>query len=185
MATRPLVGACANCASSASTVGASSASSTHFQIRPQSAACCAESLSPSSVSPMRPRRADQPGQEIRSARIGDEADLAERLDETRRFCRDHEIARQRDVRACAGGNAVDRAHHGHRQRPQRQHQRAIVGLDRRAQVHRRGSRRDGAIGEVLSRAEAAPRAGQQQHARPNRRREPWPARRAIPRASPR
>ncbi len=48
----PCVGACASCASSASTVGARSASSTHFQISPQSAACCAGSLSPSSASPI-------------------------------------------------------------------------------------------------------------------------------------
>src|ERR1700704_1120946 len=45
----------------------------------------------------RSRSADQSRQEVRAARIGNEADLAERLQETRRLGRNHEIAGERDI----------------------------------------------------------------------------------------
>ena len=46
-----------------------------------------------------------------------------------------------------------------------EHQRPVVVLDRLAEVDRRAARRNGAVGQVLSGAEAASGAGQQQHAR--------------------
>ena len=88
----------------------------------------------------RPRGADQPRQEIGAAGVGHEPELRERLDEARRPRGDHEIAGERDVGARAGGDAVDRADDRHRQRAQRQHQRLVVALDRRAEVDRRAAR---------------------------------------------
>ena len=46
-----------------------------------------------------------------------------------------------------------------------EHERLVVALDRRAEIDRRIAGRDGAVDEVLAGAEAAPGAGQQQHAR--------------------
>ena len=48
----------------------------------------------------------------------------------------------------------------------REDQRPVVVLDGLAEVDRRAARRDRAVGQVLAGAEAAPGAGQQQHARP-------------------
>src|SRR5438034_2066069 len=52
--------------------------------------------------------ADQPRKKIRAARVRDEPDLAERLNEARRLRGDDDVAGERDVRAGAGGNAVHR-----------------------------------------------------------------------------
>jgi hypothetical protein len=70
------------------------------------------------------------------------------------FAAIHDVARKREVRARAARNAVDRADHRHLERAQAEDQRLVIALDRRAEIDGR-SRRDGAIAEVLSRAEAA------------------------------
>ena len=98
---------------------------------------------------------------------------------------DDDVAGERDVGARAGGDAVDRADDGQRQAAQRQHQRPIVALDRLAQVDRRIARRDGAIGQVLARAESASRTGQQQHARAAFAADPGERVAQLARASPR
>ena len=49
---KPKVGPAAICLASALTVGIKSASSTHFQIRPQASACSAGSFSPSIARPI-------------------------------------------------------------------------------------------------------------------------------------
>ena len=96
---------------------------------------------------------------------GMQAQLAERLDEARRSRRDDDVAGERQIGARAGGHAVDRADHGKRQRPQRQQQRLVVAFDRCAEIDRLAAGRHGTIAEILAGAEAAARAGQQQHAR--------------------
>ena len=53
---------------------------------------------------------------------------------------------------------------GKRQRAQPEHQRLVVALDRRAEIHGRVAGRDGAIAEILPGAEPAAGAGQEQHA---------------------
>ncbi len=80
------------------------------------------------------------------------------------FAAMHEIAGEREIGAGARGDAVDRADDRQRQRAQPEHERLVVALDRRAEVHRLAAGRDGAIAEILPGAEAAARAGQQQHA---------------------
>ncbi len=110
----------------------------------------------------RARRSDETRQEVRAARVRNEADLRERLDEARRFGSDDEIARQRDVGPRARRHAVDDADDRQRQRTQAQDERLVVAFDRGAEVHRRLTGRDGAIREILAGAEAAARPGQQQ-----------------------
>src|SRR5207247_9176656 len=45
---------------------------------------------------------------------------------------DHQVARERDVRAGTGRHAVDGTHHGQRQRAQAENERLVVAFDRRA-----------------------------------------------------
>ena len=70
---------------------------------------------------------------------------------------------QREVRAGAGGDAVDRGDDRHRHRADAQRERLVVALDRRADVggaaRRLAVRRDRRIGEILAGAEAAAGAG--------------------------
>ena len=113
----------------------------------------------------RARIAEQPRQQPRAAGVRHQAELAERLNEARRARRDHQIAGQRDVRARAGGHAVDGGDDRHRQIAQREHQRLVVLLDRLAEIDALPARRDGAIAEILAGAEAAAGAGEHQHAR--------------------
>ena len=166
IAASPRVGACASCASSASTVGREArASSTHFQISPHSAACSAESLSPSIASPIARARADEARQEVRAAGIGDRPilqnawmKLADRAAMT--------MSQASAMFAPAPAATPLTAHTtGNGSARSAEHQRPIVALDRCAEVDGRGARRHGAIGQVLPGAKAASCAGQQQHAR--------------------
>ena len=132
---------------------------------PHSAACSAVSLSPSSARPIARAVPTSRGRKYVPPESGIEPDLAERLDEARRLRGDDDVAGEREVGARAGRDAVDRADDRQRQRAQREHQRLVVALDRRAEIDRRVAGRHRAIGEILPRAEAAAGAGQQQHAR--------------------
>lgn len=96
--------------------------------------------------------------------IGDQTDLAEGLNETRRTCRQHQVAGQRNVRASPGRHAVDRADHRQRQVAQLADQRVVELLDRLAQIRHGAARCDIAVAEVLPGAEAATFTGQQQDA---------------------
>jgi hypothetical protein len=91
--------------------------------------------------------------------------LLKRLDEGRGLRGNHEVAGEREACACARGDAVHRGDRGHRQAPQRKHQRLVVALDRFAEIGARAAGRHLAIAEVLARAEAAAGARQDQHAR--------------------
>ena len=95
--------------------------------------------------PSRARVPTRRGRKYVPPESGIEPDLAERLDEARRLRRDHDVAGEREVGAGAGGDAVDRADDRHRQRAQRQHQRLVVALDRRAEVDGRAAGRDRAV----------------------------------------
>ena len=107
--------------------------------------------------------ADQAGQEVRAAGVRHQTELAESLDEARRLGGDYEIAGECQVGARPCCDAVDRTDHGQRQRPQTQHQRFVVALDRRAEIHGRIAGSDGAVTEVLSGTEPAAGACQEQH----------------------
>jgi hypothetical protein len=106
---------------------------------------------------------DQTRQQPRAAAIGDQADLRERLDEARRASGDDEVAEQREIRSCAGGDAVDRRHDRHRHRADAQRERLVEALDRRADIGGGGAglaiRRDRRIGEILAGAETSAGAG--------------------------
>src|SRR6266705_2722377 len=109
--------------------------------------------------------ADEARKKVRSARVGNEPDLGKGLDEARRLGGDDDVAGECDVRAGTGGDAVHRADNRQRQMPQRQHERPVVALDRRAEIDRLRSGSHRAIAEILPGAEGAPGAGQQQYAK--------------------
>jgi hypothetical protein len=73
------------------------------------------------------------------------------------------ISQASEIGAGARGDAITAQTTGSAA-AQRQHQRLVVALDRGTQIHRLAAGRHGTIGQVLARAEAAPRAGEQQHA---------------------
>src|SRR5262249_50349005 len=79
--------------------------------------------------PDRTGGADESRQEIGPARVGNEPEVAERLDEARGSRRDDEVAREREVGARARGNAVQRADDGNRQGPYPSHERTVILLD--------------------------------------------------------
>ncbi len=83
---------------------------------------------------------------------------------------DDDVAGERDVRAGAGGDAVDRAHRRHAAARAAAAPAACscVSIDAPRST-RRSPGRHRAVGEILSGAEAAARAGQQQHAHRSRR----------------
>ena len=118
----------------ASTSAGNAASSTHFQIRPSRAASSAPSLSPSIASPSacaRPtsRGSSQVPPQSGTRPIFENAwmKLAERAATTM-------SQQQREVRAGAGGDAVDRGDDRHRHRADAQRERLVEALDRRADV---------------------------------------------------
>ena len=112
----------------------------------------------------RPRRTNQPRQPPGAAAVGHQAELGERLDEAGRLRGENEVARERDVGACARRHAVDGADGRHPQPPQAQQHRLVVIVDRRAEVERVAAGCHGAVGEVLACAEAPARTGQHQAA---------------------
>ena len=122
-------------------------------------------LSPSSVRPsaraLPTRRGKAPG----AARVRNQPQSAKRLYEARRARRHDQVARERDVRARTGGDAIHRRDHRHRQLLQGQYQRFVVALDRVAQIGALRARRHGPVREVLARAKSAARAAQHQHPR--------------------
>ena len=99
-----------------------------------------------------------------SAAVGDQADGRKALDEFGRLGGDDDVAGQRDIRAGAGGDAVDPRDHRLGQAGQRPDQRVPVALDRLAEIDCL-ARRDGAVVEVLPGAKAAAGAGQDHHPR--------------------
>ncbi|MCY1185391.1 hypothetical protein D9M73_261660 [compost metagenome] len=105
--------------------------------------------------------ADQPWQGPGATGIGNQADLAECLDETGRTRRQHQVAGQRDVGASACGYAVDRADHRQRQVAQLADQRVVELFDGFTQVRHGTARRDIAVAQVLPGAETAAFTGQQ------------------------
>jgi len=107
--------------------------------------------------------ADKPRQKPGAAGIRHQPDLGEGLDEVDAPRGEYDVAGKRDVGAGAGGDAVDRGDNWKRQGSQFPNQRIVVGLDGATEV-RPGIAAGGAIGEILSGAEAAARAGQQQGA---------------------
>ncbi len=108
--------------------------------------------------------ADQAGQRPGAAAVGDQADGGEALDEFRAFRRDDDVAGERDVRARAGRDAVHPGDDRHGQAHQSPDQRIVAKLHRLAEIDRL-ARRDGAVAQILPRAEAPARAGQHQAAR--------------------
>jgi hypothetical protein len=112
----------------------------------------------------RARRADQARQHPGAAGIRDQAQLAEGFDEAGGLRGQHDVAGQRQVGAGAGGHAVHRADHRHRQGAQGRDQRRIEFFDRFAEVDAFAARLHGAVVQVLAGAEAAAGAGQHQHA---------------------
>ena len=113
----------------------------------------------------RARTAYEARKEIRAARVGNQADLRERLDERCGARGNHQIARERDVRASAGGDAVDGTDDRERKCANAKNERLVVALDRRPEIDRRFARQHGAVGQVLARAKPPSGAGEQQHAR--------------------
>ena len=113
--------------------------------------------------------ADEAWQTPRPARIRNEAEPRKCLHEARRARRDHEIAGQRQVRAGARRHAIDRRDHRQGKAAQRQNQRLVILVDRLAEIDGLAAGCDGAIAEILPRAEASSGAGEHQHARAFRR----------------
>src|SRR6185436_5075597 len=111
----------------------------------------------------RSRVAEQPRQQPRAAGIRHEAEFAEGLNEARRAGREHEITRQRDVCASAGGDAIDCSDDRHRQIAQREHERLVVLVDRLAEIDALPARRDGAVAEILAGAETTARAREHEY----------------------
>ena len=113
----------------------------------------------------RARIADQSRQQPRAAGVRHQTQLAERLYEARRASRDHEVARQRDVRTCACSDAVDCSNHRHRQIAEREHQRLVVLVDRLAEVDALSARRDCTIAEILAGTESTTGPSEHEHSR--------------------
>jgi len=95
------------------------------------------------------RGADEARQIPRPAAVGEQPDLAERLNEARGFRGDHEIAGERDARPCSGCHTVDSGDHRAGQLPQAANQRVVSGIDRGAEIERRSVWNSGAIAEIL------------------------------------
>lgn len=112
-----------------------------------------------------PRHADALRHEPRAARVRQQPDLDEGLQEAGVFRGQHDVAGQRQVGTRAGRHAVDRGNHRQRQGAQSAHQRVELLVDERTQVrHLPGCHIE--LGEILPRAEATPGAGQDQCASP-------------------
>ena len=84
---------------------------------------------------LRPREADEPGEQVRPTRVDHEAPLRERPDESRLLVDEHEVARQREVSTRADGHAVHRGDRRLVELPEVAHER----LDAHAQRLRRGA----------------------------------------------
>ena len=103
------------------------------------------------------RRADEPRQEPRRPRVGDEADAAEGQQERRGVGGDPDVAGERERRARPGGDPVDGRDDRLRQPPHREQQRVVPGAD----LVREGQRvRLEPLPEVLARAEGPAGTGQ-------------------------
>ena len=75
---------------------------------PSVAASAAERSSPKKIELLRLVHADDARQQVRDARVGDQAAADEHLDELGVVGRDHEIGREHEHRAAAGRGAVQR-----------------------------------------------------------------------------
>jgi len=106
---------------------------------------------------------DQPWQEPGAPAIGDEADLGEGLHEARRARRQYDVAGERDIGAGAGRDAVDGGNYRERQRAQLAHERVVIGVER-APEHGCLAVCGHALAQILSGAEGAAGAGQQERA---------------------
>ena len=107
------------------------------------------------------RRTDQPRQDPGAARIRNEPDLGKSLHEARRPGGQHDVAGEGDIGAGAGRHAVDRGDHRQRQLAELADERIVIGLQRAAEHRRLAALRQPVI-EILTSAETAPGAGQQQ-----------------------
>ena len=104
--------------------------------------------------------ADLPGEPVRAARVGHEADAGEGLEEDGGLRCDHHVGGQREVGPCPGGRAVHRRDRGNGAVVDR-HEHGLVFLAERAfEVELR----ERAVGEVLARAEGAAFAGEDEDA---------------------
>ena len=102
------------------------------------------------------RRAGEARQEIGAAGVRNEADAREGLDDRGGAGGEHHVAGERDVRARAGGGAVQGAEDRLGQLAHAPHQRVVVRAERDREVDRRRARADVALGEVLAGAEGPP-----------------------------
>ncbi len=110
-------------------------------------------------------RTQQFGQVPAARGVGDQADLAEGLDEFRGFRRQRQVAGQRQRGPRPGRHAIDRANHGHRQGLDLAHQRRPEAARRVAQIGRSVHLARIAVAQILPGAEAPTGAGQQHGAR--------------------
>ena len=102
-------------------------------------------------------QADEPGQEVRATRVGDESPLGERPHEPRAWVHEHEVAREREVRAGSDRGTVHRGDGRLVELPQLADERLHAGAQRlrgRARVEARfPGLRDGRRREIHARAE--------------------------------
>ena len=117
-----------------STHAFSSGSSTHFQIRPQSAACSASTLSGEKGQADGARRPISRGRKYVPPVSGMRPILQNGSTNTRGSRCDHDVAGQRQIRAGPCGDTIHRGNHRNRKGSQPAHERAVVLFDRLSQI---------------------------------------------------
>ena len=105
------------------------------------------------------RVADEARQDKSAARVRNEADAGERLQELSRLRREHDVAGKRDIGAGSRRRAVDRAYDGLRQIADPANDRIEAVFERCAEVRPGVAGRKGAVGEVRPGAKAPSGAG--------------------------
>ena len=99
-----------------------------------------------------------------SARVGNQPDPGEGLDETRAVAGQHDVAGKGEAGAGPGGHPVDGTDHGEFQRADQPDEGGIEGPHRMAQIRLAGHLRRIAIAQVLTGTEPAARSGQEDRA---------------------
>ena len=110
------------------------------------------------------RFADQARQDKGAARVGNEADARERLQELSRLRRQHDVAGEREIGPGPRRWAVDRAHDRLRKTAKRAHQRIEALVERLAEIGSSAARTERAVGEVRPGAEPSAGAGDENRA---------------------